>query len=175
MLASQQFELVPISALRMHPDNPRRGDVDAIAESVRANGFYGTVVAQRSTGHVLVGNHRMLAAQQEGLDTLPVMWLDVDDDRARRILLVDNRANDQAGYDRDVLAALLAGLDATDARLVGTGYSAQDLAALLDVPPDFAPIEDATRLDRRAITTCPGCGLVFAPTTRMPTDTDHAQ
>jgi hypothetical protein len=59
----QAYELVEVGELEPHPDNPREGNVDAIAESVEANGFSGAIVAQRSTGHVLAGNHRLLAAR----------------------------------------------------------------------------------------------------------------
>lgn len=126
-VVDQSYELVPVDELRTHPDNPRRGDVEVIAESIAENGFYGVVVAQRSTSYVLVGNHRLLAARARGLVELPVMWVDVDDDRARRILLVDNRSNDLAGYDNDALAALLTEVG----DLAGTGFTDDDLAELL--------------------------------------------
>ena len=106
-LLEQRYELTAVAALRRHPENPRKGDVGAIGASIRANGFYGAVVAQRSTGYVLVGNHRYDSAVGEGLATLPVLWLDVDDAAARRILAVDNRTNDLATYDEAALAALL--------------------------------------------------------------------
>jgi hypothetical protein len=126
-LVAQQYDVVHVDELKQHPDNPRRGDVDAIAASIDANGFYGTVVAQRSTGFVLAGNHRLLAARQQGIETLPVVWLDVDDDRARRILLVDNRSNDVAAYDEQQLVDLLSELD----DLTGTGFSDDDLLKLM--------------------------------------------
>jgi hypothetical protein len=124
---AQQYELVNIDELRTHPHNPRRGDVDKIASSIDDNGFYGSVIAQRSTGYVLAGNHRLLAARERGIDELPVIWLDVDDDRARRILLVDNRSNDVADYDEAQLVELLQDFDELD----GTGYSDEDLLALM--------------------------------------------
>lgn len=126
-LATQQYEVASVDELRQHPQNPRKGDVAVIAKSIDVNGFYGAVVAQRSTGYVLAGNHRLLAAKQHGIDELPVLWLDVDDDAARRILLVDNRANDLASYDNDQLAELLRDID-----LDGTGYTDDDLAKLLN-------------------------------------------
>jgi len=122
-------EQVATGDLIPHPDNPRRGDVKLIAESIEANGWYGTIVAQRSTGHVLAGNHRLLAAQQAGIETVPVYWVDVDDDAARRILLADNRTGDLAGYDNDQLAEVLAQA-AEFGGLGGTGWSDIDLEAL---------------------------------------------
>lgn len=140
-LATQDYELVDVDKLTLHPENPRRGDVDVIADSIAANGFYGALVAQRSTGYVLAGNHRLLAAQRHGIDRLPVIFLDVDDETARRILLVDNRANDVAGYDDDALLSLLQSVAAVDAELVGTGYSADELAALVESLDDAQPID----------------------------------
>lgn len=144
-IVDQVYELVSAADLVPHPDNPRHGDVDSIAESVAHNGFYGALIVQRSTRRVLAGNHRLYAARQEGIEQLPVIWVDVDDDAARRILLVDNRSNDVATYDAGKLEALLAELNVTEHGLAGTGYSAADLAAgSVDIPtvlndPDEAP------------------------------------
>jgi ParB-like chromosome segregation protein Spo0J len=135
-LVSQSYQLVPLDFLREHPDNPREGDTGAIHASIETTGFYGTIVVQRSTGRVLAGNHRLKAARAAGLTELPAMVLDVDDDTARRILLVDNRTNDLASYDEHALAGLLLSLD----DLVGTGFSPEDLQALqarLDGPLSF--------------------------------------
>jgi DNA modification methylase len=146
VIADQEYELVAADRLTPHPDNPRRGNLAQLAESVEANGFYGAIVAQRSTGHVLAGNHRLLAARQQGLDQVPVVWLDVDDDRARRILLVDNRTNDLAAYDEESLLALLGDLP----DLTGTGYTAEDLLTLAgaDSEHDEEPQEAAERPDK---------------------------
>lgn len=133
-------ETVPLDQLRPHPENPRVGDVDAISDSLDAHGFYGVLVAQRSTGHVLAGNHRLLAARRRGLTELPVAWLDVDDDEARRILLADNRTADLATYDDSVLTALLTALEATDDGLSGTLYDEDDAAdvalRLMELEPE---------------------------------------
>lgn len=165
-LLRQDYDLVPLAQLHPHPENPRRGDVDQIAESIGANGFYGAVVAQRSTGHILAGNHRYLAARRRGLAQLPVVWVDVDDDRARRILLADNRTGDLAAYSNDGLLALLEGLALTPEALAGTGYdpaalddlraSAGDLVVLPPQPTDATyaetPEEEAARAATRGVT-----------------------
>lgn len=121
----------PIADLALHPQNPRQGDIGAIAESIDTNGWFGTVVAQVSTGHVLAGNHRVQAAAHLGMDKVPVHWVDVDDEHALRILLADNRASDLADNDDHYLADLLTALVATEDGLAGTGYDADDLDLLL--------------------------------------------
>lgn len=121
----------PVAELELHPRNPRRGSVGAIEALIEANGFHGALLVQRSTGFVLVGNHRLQAARDAGLSELPVFLVDADDDEALRILLGDNRAGDLGTYDDEILAPLLAELLATDRSLAGTGYTPSDIADLL--------------------------------------------
>jgi DNA modification methylase len=129
-IAKQQLEMVSVNDLKVHPDNPRKGNVAAIKESITTNDFYGAVVAQKSTGFVLVGNHRLIAARESGIAEVPTFWLDCDDDRARRILLADNRANDLATYDDEALGKLLRDLAATEGGLLGTLYDEEAFKAL---------------------------------------------
>ena len=107
---------VEIDQITNHPDNPRDGDVGAIITSISQNGWYGVLIAQKSTNFVLVGNHRLMAVRQLGWKQVPVIFLDVDDRRARNIMLADNRVSDKADYNEDSLAALLSAV-AADHRL----------------------------------------------------------
>ena len=127
----QEYEVVPVDRIRPHPENPRHGNLGAIRESIRANGFYGACLVQLSTGHILVGNHRYIAATQEGLTEVPVVWTDVDDATALRIMLADNRTNDLATYDDSILIDLLTAVARND-DLVGSGYTDADIEALLN-------------------------------------------
>ena len=122
------IELVPVEGLKPHPKNPRKGNKGIIRESVEANDFYGIVIGQRSSGRIIAGWHRVLAAREEKVPKLPVEWLDVDDEKAERIMLVDNRAGDKARYDDDKLLALLKGLDRPS---IGTGYDDRALLKIL--------------------------------------------
>lgn len=110
--------------VRPHPDNPRNGDVEAIMDSIRENGCYRPIIVQASTGYVLAGNHTYAALIEMGEERIPVAWVDVDDDRAKKILLADNRTADLGRYDEALLLDLLKGLDGD---LLGTGYSPDDV------------------------------------------------
>jgi ParB-like chromosome segregation protein Spo0J len=127
----QTWETVPITRLRLHPRNPRSGDLAALRESLDAHGFFGAIIAQKSTGFILVGNHRFRAACQRNAESLPVLWIDCDEDTALRILLADNRVSDRAQYDNDGLAEILQQLSQETGTLLGTGYSESDLSELL--------------------------------------------
>ena len=130
-LREQSYELVDINSIQPHSRNARQGDVGAIVESIKANQFYGACVVQRSTGNILAGNHRWLAAKQCGLAQIPVIWVDCDDAEALRILLVDNRSNDLASYDEPALVELLQEIQSDAGTLDGTGYDAEALDDLL--------------------------------------------
>lgn len=148
-------ELVQVTRLQRHPKNPRRGNVDLIRESIEANGFFGAIVAQRSSGHILVGNHRYDAAVADNADAVPVIWVDVDDDRALRILLADNRTNDVAGYDDEALAALLEELRIGAEGLIGTGYdeaAVEELLAGLAPPPGETDPDDVPEVPEEPVT-----------------------
>jgi ParB-like chromosome segregation protein Spo0J len=148
------IEDAEVGSLLRHPLNPREGDIGAIAESIQRNGWFGTVVAQRSTSYVLAGNHRLEAAKHLGFKSVPVYWVDVDDDTAKRILLADNRTSDLASYDVESLASLLNDIALHD-DLSGTGYEGDDIDEILKtvnrLPPDFT---EPTPFTHR----CPSCG-----------------
>jgi site-specific DNA-methyltransferase (adenine-specific) len=114
---------VPIDTLKPHGKNPRRGDLDLISESLKINGQYRPVVANRRTGEILAGNHTWKTAKRDGWTEIAVTWVDVDDEAARRIVAVDNRSNDLAEYDDRLLAELLAEVE----DLAGTGYNQDDV------------------------------------------------
>lgn len=118
---------VPLEELRPYGRNARRGNVAGIADSLRVHGQYRPVVGNRRTGEVLAGSHTLEAARSLGWTHLAVSWVDVDEDQAARIVLVDNKSNDDAGYDEALLAELLAELP----DLTGTGWSQQEFDALL--------------------------------------------
>jgi hypothetical protein len=125
--AEIQALAVPIARLKPYGKNPRRGDVAAIKRSLRENGQYRPLVVRRQTMEVLAGNHTLEAARQLGWCELAVSYVDATAEQARRIVLVDNRTNDLAGYDEQALCELLA----ESASLDGTGYDEAALESLL--------------------------------------------
>ena len=125
-----EVQNVPPETLLEHPQNPNRGNVDAIKSSIEANGFYGALVVQSSTRHILSGNHRWKAARELNLPTVPVLFVDVDDERALRILIADNRTSELAYRDNESLLALLDELKETENGLDGVAYSLAEVEEL---------------------------------------------
>jgi len=137
--AELQVATVRLSELSTHPENPRRGDLDAIKESFERHGQYQPLVVNGRTMEVLAGNHRLMAARELGWDYVAVVFVDVDEETARQIVLVDNRTSDLADYDLEALLELLGSVEELD----GTGYDERALDDLLDelVPPPLAEEE----------------------------------
>jgi ParB-like chromosome segregation protein Spo0J len=120
---------MPIDSLRPHPQNPRRGNIDLIAASLEAHGQYRPIIA-RSDGEVLAGNHTLAAARSLGWAEIAALRLDLDDEQAKRILLVDNRSAELGRYDDQALLEILEEIAATEAGLGATGWADDDLASL---------------------------------------------
>jgi len=102
----QEFA-VPIDSVESHPRNVRQGDIGAISVSLEAHGQYKPILVQRSTNYIIAGNHTWKAAKYLGWQNIAVQFLDLDDDKALRILLADNRSTDLASYDEHALAEVL--------------------------------------------------------------------
>ena len=133
-IINREIEQVAIDLLKHHPRNANHGDVEAIKKSLAVNGWYGSVVVNTATKHILAGNHRVMAAKALGWETVPVQWVDVTPEA--------ELANTPIGLD-------------------GTGYSAVDLDALIDSlthPEDsewsdgFDKVPDADREPIRQMT-----------------------
>lgn len=146
IMPNLKVETFKISDLSTYHKNPRRGDVDAIAESLKARGQYRPIVVNIGTHashdyEILAGNHTYLAAKKLGWKTIQATTVDVDDDQAAQIVLADNRLADLGGYDDETLSALLSDVSSLD----GLGWSQDDvdeLAAALEPERDDSEVED---------------------------------
>lgn len=117
---------VPIGSLEGYPTNPRRGDIEAIAHSLKAHGQYRPIVVQYGSNFILAGNHTYKAAKKLGWRKIKVTYVDVDEETARKIVLADNRLTDLASYNEPLLKNLLNALP----DLEGTGFSQSEVETL---------------------------------------------
>lgn len=124
---NRRSEIVSVEDLTPFPGNARRGDLAVLRESLRVHGQYRDIVVQESTGYILAGNHTYLAAVAEGIPEVGATFIDVDDEQARKIVLVDNRSNDVAGYDIPTLADLINSVG----DLEGTGFDDKALEEVM--------------------------------------------
>lgn len=180
-------ETLPLDQLIPFEGNARRGDVELILSSLRRNGQYRGLVVRHVQPDgplvVLAGNHTMQALQLHGPGPCdyrtthrgeerpcgvchgeawtPAARCEViicDDDTARRVNLIDNKASDVGEYDLDALAELLSYLD--EDGYEGTGYTDAEVRQLAHaVPPLESGEEEFPAFDEDVPTEyqCPKC------------------
>lgn len=141
--------------LHTYHRNARRGDIPTIVASLRRHGQYKPITVNLGThtgrpNEVLAGNHTLLAfrdlAQSDPFERrwrkILVHWIDVDNDEAERINVLDNKTGSLGGYDD---AELLRQVESFGDDLDGTGFVADDideLRALVAQADAVTPPED---------------------------------
>src|SRR5258708_34561307 len=110
MLSSQ---LVEIGALKPDARNARthsKKQVRQIANSISEFGFVSPIVVDER--HVIIAGHgRYMAAKLLGLPQVPVIEVkDLSEAKRRALAIADNKIAQNAGWDREMLAAELAEL-----------------------------------------------------------------
>src|SRR4051794_7647892 len=104
----RQF-LVAVTEIDHHPENPRRGDVDVIAQSLSLFGQLKPIVLHTYEGTdrpvVVAGNHTLRGGKHETNDWTHIAAVtpDITDVEANQFLLMDNRSSDLAENDNAVL------------------------------------------------------------------------
>jgi DNA modification methylase len=123
-----------ITDVRPYPGNPRQNDaaVDAVAASIREFGFRQPIVVD-ADGVIIVGHTRYKAAQKLGLQKVPVhVAKDLTPQQIRAYRIADNRTSDLATWDFELLPIELSALQGMEFDLSVIGFSADELANLLD-------------------------------------------
>jgi len=142
-----------------HPDNPNNGETEKIVESMVLDGVYRPIYASRATGHIVAGHHVYEAMLSEGLDRVPVLWLDIDAEEELRILAKDNMIARLAWMDPALEMELVKKIANTEQGLPGTGYDDEWLvkaitASHVPYTPDTSSALDSVEF------TCTACGHV---------------
>lgn len=125
-------EHVPVADLVPWDRNPRRNDlaVKAVADSIAEFGFAAPILARKKTKVVIAGHTRLKAAKSLGLETVPVVFLDLTESQAKRLALADNRLGEIASWDEEELRDILTDLDDEGADLSVLGWTGADIDKL---------------------------------------------
>lgn len=128
------IETVAIDSLMPNPENYRQHPPDQIAHLVASLEQYGWArnVVVSADGVILAGHGIVQAARQAGRTEVPIHRLPwpATDPRCRKFMVLENEVSRLAEDDNDRLAALLAEVQRDDS-LLGTGYEAEEVTALL--------------------------------------------
>lgn len=102
-----------LSEIKPYERNPRKNDqaVDAVAESIRQCGYVAPIIVDED-GIILAGHTRYKALKKLGMEEAEVVVrAGLTEEQKRKYRLLDNKTNELAEWDFDLLADELDGLD----------------------------------------------------------------
>jgi DNA modification methylase len=141
----QKLELWPVDRLVPYERNARTHSSEQIAQiaaSIQEFGFTNPILVANDDG-IIAGHGRLAAAKDLGLKEVPVVVLDhLTPTQRRAYVLADNKLALNAGWDVDMLAAEIEGLQLLEFNLSLLGWSDDELAELMPEVEELPP-EDA--------------------------------
>ena len=135
--AALATELWAIERVIPYARNPRKnaGAVAKVAASIREFGFRQPIVVD-ATGIVVVGHTRLLAAQQLGLEAVPVHVAEnLTPAQAKAYRIMDNRSHEESEWDEELLPLELGELRDEGFDLDLTGFDARELERIFPPKP----------------------------------------
>ncbi|WP_051963066.1 hypothetical protein [Deinococcus misasensis] len=180
------IEYGPLSKLltAKFPGNPKSHAITDLLVSMERFGFTSPVMQDETTGCILAGHGRLESLQQrkeagqpppdriyeqDGEWMVPILrgvGFPSDGGEARAYVLADNRLTELGNWDQEALDAWLKQMATEDIPLDGTGFTAAEVAKLLEEPsapnptaPDaFPEFDEDIPTDHQ----CPKCGYQWS-------------
>lgn len=152
-----EIKTVKMSEIRPYERNPRRNDaaVDAVAESIRQCGYRARIIVDENMV-ILAGHTRYKAMKKLGMKSCEVqVESDLTEEQKRKYRLLDNKTNEAASWDFDMLAGELDGLDFEGFNF---GFNVEEAGDF----NDFFTDADTQPKEPKQMK-CPHCGLWFTP------------
>lgn len=135
-MATPSFNIktVSIDTIRGYAANARiipQEAIEKVAASIREFGWQQPIVVDED-GVILAGHTRHLAAKHLGLKEVPVhLAVGLTKDQADLYRLMDNRSNQESGWDNDLVTQELADLKGEGYDLAMTGFNANEVTTYL--------------------------------------------
>ena len=134
-----KIKTLPLGKIKPYERNPRRNDaaVDAVAESMRQCGYVAPIIVDED-GVILAGHTRYKALKTLGWATAKVCVAEgLSEEQKRKYRILDNKTNELAEWDEDLLAIELDGLD-----FDGFDFGLLDMVAPVEKDNAAAPAAD---------------------------------
>lgn len=128
-----EVRYLAIEKIRAYDRNAKKHpkeQVEAIAKSITEFGFNQPIVVDIANV-VIVGHGRLEAAHSLGLDTVPVVTVDLSPEQARAYRIADNKLN-ESDWDFDLLVTELQTIHAEDYPIDLTGFSTTEFNNLVE-------------------------------------------
>ena len=153
-----KVELAPIDTIKPYPNNPRKLSetaIEKVAQSIQEFGFRQPIVIDKDR-IIVVGHTRYRASKKLGYKKVPITIAEnLTKEQINAYRIADNRTNEEAKWDEELLKMELKELDYKDFDLKMTGFDDKQINDLLfeekqgltddDAVPD-TPEEPITKL-----------------------------
>ena len=95
---------VKLSEIFPYYNNPRDNTnaVEPTKESIKRFGFVKPILVDKA-GVIIAGHTRYIAAYQLGMEFVPVVYSDMDDEMAKKYRILDNKLAEKSSFDEDKL------------------------------------------------------------------------
>jgi len=154
--------LLTADEIQPNPNQPRRqfdtGELNGLADSIRENGILQPLTVRKQPGGIyelIAGERRLRAAQIAGLEQIPCLLTDVDDERSAILALVENLQRQDLGFfeEAQAIARLMKNYGLAQEQLARSlGMAPSTLSnklRLLKLPPELREVINAARLTER--------------------------
>ena len=140
-----QIEQLPLATIKPYWRNPRdnSNSVDAVAKSIKDYGFNVPIVVDKEYV-ILAGHTRYKASQMLGLETVPVVVIDLPAQKAKEFRIADNKTSDLGEWDYPKLVLELK--EIADLPAMQTYFPDLDIQSLVEALPKSV-ITDYTNED----------------------------
>lgn len=152
-----ELKKLKLSQIKPYEKNPRKNDdaVDAVVESIRQCGYCSPILVDENNV-ILAGHTRYKALQKLGWKEAEVVVRDgLTDEQKRKYRLLDNKTNELASWDFDLLAEEIEGLDFGD-----YDFGFETNADIDFTDDDFLKDTEVTKSKTKTVV-CPECGHEF--------------
>lgn len=129
-----KVETWPLEKIIPYEKNPRKNDqaVEIVAKSLKQFGWRQPITVDKE-GVIIIGHTRLKAAQKLGWETAPVhQALELSPEQVKALRLMDNKSNEYAEWDTDLLIQEIGGLGQADFDLLLTGFKQSEIDEILN-------------------------------------------
>lgn len=150
-MTTEKLELIELTKLIPNVRNARTHSVPQVNQlraSLREFGFVNPILVD-SDLNIIAGHGRLMAAQAEGFDSVPCVFVEhLTEAQKRAYILADNRLAELAGWDEELLKAELDALREMNFDVSLTGFDDYEFKTV-EVPEDNFDV--ASELEKPAV------------------------
>jgi ParB-like chromosome segregation protein Spo0J len=167
-IESKDIKIIPIEELVSDPKNENihsEEQIKLLEKVIRVNGFRTPLIVSNRSGFIVSGNGRLQAAKNLGMEKLPVIYQDFENEATElRFRLADNEVARYSSLDKEKFIENLEDLDLSLDEIDFNDFGLIDFEFNQPEAPDYGEKNDEIDTDNFGNDlehTCPKCGFEF--------------